>query len=344
LTESTDVPVQASTPTRSDIFVSVVVPLGNDGPYISEFLAELVGVLRPRYANYEVILVDDYSLDDTVERVLGLLQTTECLRLIRLSRSFGQDVAIGAGLDAAIGDFIVTMLPSSDPPALVPEAVELAREGGSGVIVGVRRSRAGEPIAVRLGANLFHRIVRPLLRLNVPERATQFRVFSRQALNAVLAIRDRRRQLRVIATHVGYAFRSLTYDPLERGRPRRLGIWDGVDLAIDLMLAGGRNPLRLVSWLGVVASLLNVLYAAYVIAIYLLRAEVAEGWTTLSLQSAIMFFLIFALLTMLAEYVAHILQETQDRPRYNVLDEHNSSVLLADEERRNVVVEFENPA
>src|SRR4029079_11477985 len=99
-----------------DTLVSVVAPLQDDGPVLRAFVAEVVAVLRAHYAHYEVVLVDDYSNDGTLGAVEELLRGCPCLRLIRLSRRFGADAAITAGLDAAIGDHVVVMRPQTDPP------------------------------------------------------------------------------------------------------------------------------------------------------------------------------------------------------------------------------------
>src|SRR5207302_1805927 len=101
------------------------------------FISEVIPVLRESYTNYELVLVDDGSRDDTVARVTARLSEVECVRLIRLSRHFGQDVAISAGLDSVIGDFVVVMLPRSDPPGVMPEIVERVRRG-AGIVFGVR--------------------------------------------------------------------------------------------------------------------------------------------------------------------------------------------------------------
>src|SRR5438105_4640367 len=111
----------------SDCFVSVVAPLSNDGSIAKPFIADVMGVLQSHYTNYELVLVDDGSTDDTVGAVSELLTQYPCIRLIRLSRQFGTEIAFSAGLDTAIGDFIITMTPNSDPPLMIPDLVEDCR-------------------------------------------------------------------------------------------------------------------------------------------------------------------------------------------------------------------------
>ncbi|HVE85343.1 MAG TPA: glycosyltransferase family 2 protein [Myxococcales bacterium] len=324
-----------------DCFVSVVAPLRDDAEILAAFAAEVVAVLKAEFANYELVLVDDGSQDDTAARVGPLLEQHQCLRYIRLSRSFGREAAIASGLDSTIGDFVVVMTPDTDPPALIPQMVDLARSG-IGTVYGVRRTRRGDPWWLRAGAAAFYVLCAKLLGVRLPKNSTHFRVLSRKTVNAVTRIKDRNRYLRVLTASVGYAASAVPYQPLARhGRERHKTFRESLSLAINIMVTQSTHPLRLVSWLGLGASAVNLAYLLYVVAIYLFKSKVAEGWTTLSLQVGGMFFLVFLILAVMAEYLGRLMEETRDRPLYHVLEERSSNVLLADPERRNVVAESE---
>jgi polyisoprenyl-phosphate glycosyltransferase len=321
----------------SDVFVSVVAPVRNDAGILPDFVHEVMAVLRGSYANYELVLVDDASRDDTVVVVDRLLEQYECVRLVRLSRAFGEEIAIAAGLDTVIGDFVVVMMPNQDPPAMIPEMVQRSRQG-AGIVFGIRRHRIGESALERLLAHVFYAYNRRLLHLNLPENSSQFRVLSRQAVNAVVQIRDQHRYLRLLSANVGYATAGIVYEPMMRNPLRaRRPLLERISVAMDMIVANSTHPLRVVTGLGMAGALLNVLYTLYILGVYMFKDEVSEGWTTLSLQSAGMFFLVFLVLTVLSEYVGHILAEVGHRPLYYVEGEHNSPVLLADQDRRNVV-------
>lgn len=321
----------------SDCFVSVVAPLYNDAEIVEAFIVEVIIILQENYSNFELVLVDDGSTDHTGVKVTSLLNRYKCIRLIRLSRRFGTEIAIASGLDSIIGDFAVVMLPDSDPPQLIPEIVLQAREG-QGVVFGIRKDRSGEPFMIRVATHLFYWLCRKILNLSLPENSTHFRVLSRQAVNALIQIRDRHRYLRLLSTYVGYTNQSFYYTSINRyGRPKTKGFFEALDLGIGIIVTNSTHPLRFVSGMGLFAGTLNVVYVAYVMAIYFFKDRVAEGWTTLSLQTAGMFFFVFLILTVLSEYVGHILEESKERPLYYVLEEKNSSVLIADQERRNVV-------
>lgn len=321
----------------SDCFVSVIAPLQDDGDIAQEFVKEVSAVLRREYENYELVLVDDGSEDDTSAKIDALLQTHECVRLIRLSRRFGRETAICAGLDSAIGDFVAVMIPDSDPPQLLPRMVERCRQG-VGVVFGIRARRDGEPLWLRAGASLFYTYFNRLLRGSVPKNSTDFRVFSRQAVNAINQIRDRLRYLRTFTVYVGYGAEGFVYETIRRRRkPRLRSLASAFDTAISMIVANTVQPLRMASLVSLVLALGNLLYAAYVLVARAFVRDVEPGWATLSLQGSVMFAFLFFTLSVLCAYLDRLLGEVRDRPLYYVLEERNSSVMLADEERKNVV-------
>src|SRR5262245_5015932 len=308
---------------KVDTFVSVVAPLYNAGAVVLEFAGETVGVLAAAFTNYELVLVDDGSTDDTAVKAREVLGRYPCVRYLRLSRRFGREIAITSGLDQVIGDFVVIMRPECDPPELIPEMVERARHG-SGMVIGVRKNRRDEPFWYRAGTALFYALTRPLLPAEMPRNGTDFRVLSRQVVNAITRLKDKYRALRLLSLYVGFAHEQFTYQPRWRGRPRSRRPGEALSLAVGMVVTSSAHPLRMLAGLGLLASGLNLLYIGYVVAIFFLKKQVAEGWTTLSLQAAGMFFLVFLILTALCEYVGRILEESRDRPLYYVVEEKNS--------------------
>ena len=323
---------------RADCFVSVVAPLLNDAAIVRSFVDEVLAVLRRSYLNYELVLVDDGSHDDTAQVVDALLPTVECVRYLRLSRTFGEEIAISAGLDTAIGDYVVVLLPNTDPPALIPTFVDRVRANG-GIAYGIRTNRVGEHFLIRLGARAWYWYAHRFLHLNLPRNSSQYRSMARQAVNAMVRIRDRNRYLRLLSTDVGYASVGIPYEQIQRN-PRRpvRGFLERVNVTLDIIVTNTAHPLRIVTYIGLFASCFNALYVAYVVGIYIARdGRLAEGWATLSLQNSSMFFFTFLILTILSEYIGRILIEMRDRPLYNVMYEAESPVHIASEQRRNIV-------
>ncbi|MDZ4774504.1 MAG: glycosyltransferase [Planctomycetota bacterium] len=323
----------------SNYLVSVVVPLRDDADILKTFAEELVRVVRARWQNYEIVLVDDGSRDGTKPVVDDLLMRHECVRYLRLSRPFGVEIAISAGLDTVIGDVVVVLQPEFDPPDMVPKFVDEARRT-NGIVFGVRSSDRRESTLYALGRRVFNAILRRLLRIDMPDRATLFLSMTRQAMNAVGQIKDKARAVRLFGNYVGFPHVFVEYRPTDRrAEPRRQGVREGIVRGVGLIVTNSTQPLRLMSVVGAVLSMLNVLYVLYIVSIYVFKTRVAEGWTTLSLQHAVMFAFLFAILAVLCEYVGRLLEETRDRPLYFVAEERSSSVMIRDEERRNVVRE-----
>lgn len=323
----------------SDCFASVIAPVHNESGIIECFVHDAIRVLERNFTNYELVIIDDGSKDNTAKKITELLKKYRNMRLIRLSRTFGEEVAISAGLDSAIGDYVVVMIPNTDPPKLIPEMVNLARQGND-IVIGIRNESERHSLPMKTGSFFFFWYCRSVLKLNLPKNSTQFRVFSRQAVNAFMQTKDKHRFLRILSTHVGFRTASFVYKPINRdGRIEKTKFFSAVNQGISMIIKSSTHPLRFVSWLGVSAGVLNLVYTMFVIYSYFFGDDIAEGWTTLSLQSAVMFFFVFLILIVLSEYVGHILIETGERPLYFVLEERTSSDLTADKDRLNIVTD-----
>ncbi len=323
----------------TSLVVSVVAPLRNDADILPTFLNELSEVLQANYALYEILLVDDGSTDGTTQQMDKLLQQHERVRYLSFSKPFGREVAIAAGLETAIGDFVVVLVPDSDPVSLIPELVEKCRLG-SGVVCGVSATPRHRGRLMKIASKAFHAYCRRYLGFDYKENSTDYRVLSRQAVNAITRVKDRHRYLRIITATLGYNQEFFTYQPLHRKKreePNRF--LDELNNAVEIAIANSRHPLRIVSRIGLLLSGLNFLYLFYVVAVYFFKRKVAEGWTTTSLQHTLMFFFVFLILSVLCEYVGRILEETQDRPLYVIAQERTSSVLLEDSITKNIINE-----
>lgn len=323
---------------KVDCLVSVVAPVCNDAGIVAAFIRDVHRVLAANYTYYEIVLVDDHSTDDTVARIDELLEQVECIRLIRLSRRLGFENAITAGLDSAIGDFVVTMSPDTDPAEDIPHMVELSRRGKD-VVTGIPANRPSRgPLFGPLWW-LFNLLARWFIPVALPsDPNTSFRVLSRQAVNAVTRIDRKRRFIVVLVSEIGYPSATFSYNLISRsGRRPGLKLLAAIYLGTSIIVHNSNRPLRLVSLVGVIGSFLSTAYALYVVVINLVKNKVMEGWTTLSLQVSGLFLLVFMCFTLISIYMERILEESANRPLYNVMDERHSSVMMADETRRNIL-------
>lgn len=294
--------------------ISIVAPLEQDTPAVVEaFVDETVPILGDLVTHYEIILVDDGATEETVARVRALLGRYDFLRFLRLSRHFGEETAIAAGLDVAIGDYVIVMFPNMDPPLLIPDFFERARTTAD-IVYGVRQHRKNEPFWYRAGARLFYWYINGVVKAGIPEDSTQFRCMSRQVVNAISQIRGPDQYLRLLTSYVGFRKEALPYAPINRSgeptvRPKR----EAVNLARALIMDHSTHPLRLVIWLGVIVASVDLI-----------------------VNRTVAFFVLACMIALVGEYVGGLSRRLRDRPAYYVREEHTSSVLLR-EERKNVV-------
>src|SRR4051812_43396459 len=245
----------------NEALISVVAPLEGDTPEVVEaFVDETVAVLRNIVSHYEIILVDDGVPEATVARVRALLERYDFVRFLRLSRHFGEETAIAAGLDVAIGDYVIVMLPNMDPPALIPEFFERARTDAD-IVYGVRMHRKSEPLWYRAGAHAFYWYINSIVRAGIPEDSTQFRCMSRQVVNAIGQIRGPDQYLRLLTSYVGFRKQALPYAPINRtGAPPIRPKGEAVNLARALVMEHSTQPLRFVIWTGFAAAAIDLVW------------------------------------------------------------------------------------
>jgi glycosyltransferase involved in cell wall biosynthesis len=319
--------------------ISIVVALEQDSHLLEDLVNDIDQTVGSAYRFFEIVLVDDGSTDGTAAAVQPLLKKIQRIRYLRLSRSFGRDVALSAGIESAIGDFVVTLDPRTDPIESIPQMIDLCRKSG-GIVHGMAENPAGRSFLRDWMGGMFRTYCRKHLGVDIKRGVSDLRVMSRQAVNALLQVREQSRYLRVLTLTLGYHHEFFPYALQTRKGGPRITTWHAeVATAIDLLAANTRHPLRLVTAAGLLGAFLNLLYAVYVVVVFLIRPTVAEGWTTLSLQLSGMFFFVCLILAVLSEYVGTILGEVRSRPLYFIAEESTSSVLLEDTVRSSIVKE-----
>ena len=293
-----------------------MVPAYNEAANLPALLAALepaLGALSPRW---EVIVVDDGSADDTAAAVRPWLQVPG-VRYLALSRNFGKEAALSAGLEHTRGDVVVMLdADGQHPLALLPQMLDGWRNGADAVCA-VRESRTDESIAKRLGTGLFYRIVNAGSPVPIPADAGDFRLMDRCVVNALLALPERNRFLKGLYAWVGFRTEFIRYAPAPRASGHSsFSFARLLALALTGVTAFSTLPLRLWSGLGALVAVSAIGYGSWIVIDHVLNGNPVPGWPTVVV--GLMFFSGVQLLSIgiLGEYIGRIFTEVKRRPIY----------------------------
>jgi dolichol-phosphate mannosyltransferase len=299
--------------------VSVVAPVLNEEQTAVELVHRITAAVEPLPYDLEVIVVDDGSTDATWEILRGLAAHEPRLRLLRLSRNFGHQAALSAGVDAARGDAVVCIDGDlQDPPEVIPELV--ARwEDGYDVVYGVRSARAGETRFKRWTASVFYRLLGRMSAVQIPQDAGDFRLLSRPAADALRAMPERARYLRGMTSWVGFEQVGVPYDRAARGAgSTKYPLRKMLRFATDGVTSFSTVPLRLLSWIGFWLVAACAVYLAYVVYKRLFTDDTVAGWASAVGVVVLIGGVQLLSLGVIGQYVARIYDEVKQRPLYVV--------------------------
>jgi glycosyltransferase involved in cell wall biosynthesis len=308
--------------------LSVVLPAHDEEDAIPELVERLTAVLDATHQEWEVLLVDDGSKDRTWSLIRSTAARDPRFRGVKLSRNFGHQLALSAGLSLATGDRVITM--DSDlqhPPEAIPALLAKADEGYD-VVYALRHSREGETRLKATVSPLFYRLLNKLARIDLPEGAADFRLMSRRVVDALVAMPERHRFLRGMTRWLGYPQATVEFESL----PRRAGqskytTRQMVRFALDALVSFSAVPLRVASVLGFAASLLGAAYLVYVVAIRAFSDRVVPGWTSVVVVILILGGAQLVCLGIIGQYLGRMYDEQKRRPLFLV--EEDTQVSLA---------------
>ncbi len=306
---------------RKLALLSVVAPCLDEEGTLEEFHRRVAVALDD--FPYELLLVDDGSADSTPQILERLAATDARVRVIRLSRNFGHQAAITAGLDHARGDAVVMLdADLQDPPELIREMVERWR-GGADVVFAVRRARAGETRVKLVTARWFYKLFARLAQVQLQQNAGDFRLLDRRALEALLSMRERNRFLRGMSVWVGFEQAAVEYerDPRYAGgtkyTPRKM-----IRFSLDAISSFSHVPLQLATIFGFIFSL--VAFLAIPVAIgFRIAGEFVPGITTVLLVVLLLGGIQLITVGIIGEYLGRVYEEVKRRPLYVVQDRFN---------------------
>ncbi len=299
--------------------ISCVVPAFNEARNLPELLPGLLATLHAMSGQVEVLVVDDGSRDDTEQVMRDLCAHHPALVYIKLSRNFGKEPALSAGIEICLGDVVVLMDGDGQHPArLLPEMLARWREGFD-VVYAVRKTRLDQSNLQITLTNWFYKLVNLGNRVKIPAHAGDFRLMDRQVVNALKRLPERNRFMKGLYAWVGFKSSAIDYEPLPRGQGRsNFGLRGSLSLAFTGILAFSIAPLRALSLVGLTLSTLALGYGLWVTGQYLIGGIEIPGYATIVV--GMMFFSGIQLLSIgiLAEYVGRIYEEVKQRPNFLV--------------------------
>jgi glycosyltransferase involved in cell wall biosynthesis len=305
----------------SAVEFTLIIPVKDEEEAIRPCLARVVPVLEaiqdPVAKSFEILFVDDGSTDRTLEVIRKANATDSRVRAISLSRNFGKEAALSAGLDAARGMAVVPLdVDLQDPPEALPNMIAQWRAGFD-VVYGVRDNRESDSLPKRLTADLYYRAHNWLSEDKIPEHAGDFRLLDRKVVDVIRRMPERNRFMKGLFAWAGFKQAAVSYHREERKVGQtKFNYWKLWTLAVDGITSASTVPLRVWSYLGAFVALGALAFAGFIIVRTLVTGIEVPGYA--SLMVAILFLGGLQLLSLgvLGEYVGRILTETKGRPLY----------------------------
>jgi glycosyltransferase involved in cell wall biosynthesis len=302
-----------------DVELSVVVPVYNEEQNLDYLFERLISVLNRLNMTYEIVCVNDGSKDNTIERLIEHHQQNPAIKVVNLSRNYGKEIALSAGLDYTCGDAVVPIdADLQDPPELIAEMVAKWREGYD-VVLATRRSRQGESWAKRFTANAFYRIIDRISHVPIPRDTGDFRLIDRRVVDAIKQLPERNRFMKGLFAWVGFKQTSILYDRPSRYKGETTwNYWRLWNLALDGITSFSFIPLKVWSYIGLLVAIPAFFYASFLVIRTVLFGVDLPGYASIMVAVLFLGGVQLVSLGVLGEYLGRVYEEVKGRPLYLV--------------------------
>ncbi len=304
------------------MLLSIVVPCFNEEHCIEEFHRRTKSACELPGIELEFVYVNDGSSDSTLSRLKSILQNEPRMKIVDLSRNFGKEIALTAGLDHARGDAAVPIdADLQDPPEVIPDLVEKWQEGYN-VVYAHRTQRIGETVVRKATASLFYRGMQATSgKLTLPANVGDFRLIDRKALNALQQLREQHRFMKGLFTIIGFRQTAIDYerDPRFAGETK-WSYWKLWNLSVEAITSFTIVPLKISTYFGLLVAILAFIYSAYIILKAILVGDPVPGFPSLIAIIALLGGVQLIVLGVIGEYLGRVFNETKQRPLYFVQD------------------------
>lgn len=308
--------------------ISIVVPVFNEQETVRECNRRLQAVMAETGYPFEILYVNDGSQDDTLSILKELGESSPAVSWLNLSRNFGKEHAMTAGLQYAAGAAVIIIdADLQDPPELIPRLIEEWQNGYDNVY-GRRRDRDGETVTKKLTAKAFYRLIDRISGIRIPRDTGDFRLLSRRAVNALLSMPERHRFMKGMFAWIGYHQKELLYDRDSRyAGSSKFNYWKLWNFALEGLTSFSTAPLKLATYIGVVVALGALLYGVAIIFETLVFGNPVAGYPSLMTVVLFMGGLQLLFIGIVGEYLGRSFDEVKGRPLYFVEHYHRSKQL-----------------
>ncbi|MEK4849603.1 glycosyltransferase family 2 protein [Paenibacillus sp. FSL H7-0756] len=304
--------------------LSIIVPMYNEGENVTLFYEKITEVLESNNYTYDIICINDGSKDDTMERLRLLSKIDTRVKVINLSRNFGKEIAMSAGLNYSKADIVIPIdADLQDPPEVIPLLIEKWKEGYD-VVYATRLKRDGETWLKKATAHTFYRVMGKMTRFEIPADTGDFRLMTKQVVEALNQLPEQHRFMKGLFSWVGFKQTSITYYREARYAGKSsFNYWKLWNFAIEGITSFSFAPLQIATYLGLIIAVMALVYASYLVIATVTLGNPVPGYP--SLMVAILFFGGVQLVTLgvIGEYIGRIYNESKRRPLYLVKEELN---------------------
>ncbi|MCF6209244.1 MAG: glycosyltransferase family 2 protein [Gammaproteobacteria bacterium] len=309
------------TATDTAFLLSIIVPVFNEQEVLHEFYRRLTRVLDGIDAIIDITFVNDGSTDYTLLQLQEFQANDPRVAILDLSRNFGKEIAMTAGLDHVCGDAVIIIdADLQDPPELIPQMIEEWRHGFD-VVYAQRRSRTGESALKKATASLFYRIMQRISRVQIPIDTGDFRLLSRRAVDALAGLRERHRFMKGLFAWIGYPQKAILYDRDARhegtSKWNYLALWN---FALEGITSFSTLPLKVATYLGTFTAFGAFLYGLFIIFQTLFFGNPVAGYPSLLVVVLFLGGIQLMALGVIGEYLGRMFDETKGRPLYLIKD------------------------
>jgi len=307
--------------------ISIIVPCFNEASNIGNFYREIIKVFRKNDGYvFEIVCVDDGSVDNTLNELLEVVAKDNRFKVIELSRNFGKEAAITAGIDHSIGDAVIPIdCDLQDPPELIKEMIE-KWEKGAEVVLAKRVDRSEDTIFKRKSAEFFYKIHNKLANVSIPNNVGDFRLMDRVVVSSINELRERQRFMKGIFSWVGFKTETIEYVRASRQEgDSKFSGWKLWNLALEGFTSFSTIPLRLWTYIGGIGAIISILYALFILIRTIVYGIEVPGYASLIVIFLFISSLQILSIGLLGEYIGRIYMETKHRPIYVIRRKHGAT-------------------